>query len=136
MIVVDASIVAAWLLPDEKTEATDAVLRGLKGTGGIAPSILRHEVRNVLLLSDRRKRISDCEADRLLGRFARIPIDDRGPGDDAAVPSLARAHRLRTYGAAYLVLAITSGLPLATLGRALAAAARACGVPLLGPLAP
>ena len=135
MIVDDASMVAAWLLPDEKTEATDAVLRGLEGTGIVAPSILRHEVRNILLLSERRSRIPEGDADVLLGRLAQIAIDGRGPGDDASVLSFARTHRLTAYDAAYLALAVATGLPLATLDRALAAA-RARGVSLLGPLAP
>ncbi|WP_237479995.1 type II toxin-antitoxin system VapC family toxin [Lichenibacterium dinghuense] len=136
MIVVDASMVAAWLLPDEKTEATDAVLDALDGTAGIAPSILRHEVRSILLLSERRKRLPVGDAEVLLGRFSQIAIDDRGPGNDAEVLLLARAHRLTPYDAAYLALAQATGLPLATLDRALGAAARTCGVPLLGPLAP
>lgn len=136
MIVVDASMVAAWLLPDEKTEATDAVLDALDATAGTAPSILRHEVRSILLLSERRRRIGEGEADALLNRFSRIAIHDRGSGDDAGVLLLARAHRLTAYDACYLALAIASGLPLVSLDRALAAAARACSVPLLGPLAP
>ena len=135
-IFVDASTIAAWLLPDEKTEATDAVLLALDGTVAAASSILRHEVRNILLLSERRKRISSAKAVELLARFALIVIDDHGSGDDAEVVALARTHGLTAYDAAYVALALSTGSPLATLDRAMAAAARARGVSILGPLAP
>jgi len=42
--------------------------------------------------------------------------------------SLARAHKLPAYDAAYLELALRLGLPLATLDEDLAAAAAAVGV--------
>jgi predicted nucleic acid-binding protein len=44
----------------------------------------------------------------------------------------SRAHRLTVYDAAYLELARRLDAPLATLDRALAAAARAAAVDLLG----
>lgn len=134
-IVVDASMVVAWLLPDEKSEATDAILLKLDAEPAAAPSILRHEVRNILLQSERRKRISTAKSDELLGRFARIVIDDHGPGDDAAIVVLARTYGLTAYDAAYVALALSIGSPLATLDRAMTFAARACGVSVLGPYA-
>jgi predicted nucleic acid-binding protein len=45
--------------------------------------------------------------------------------------ALARSHRLTSYDAAYLELALRRGLPLASRDQALQAAARAEGVPLL-----
>jgi len=45
--------------------------------------------------------------------------------------ALARSHRLSSYDAAYLALALRRGLPLATCNKALQAAARLEGVPLL-----
>ena len=45
--------------------------------------------------------------------------------------ALAREHRLTVYDAAYLELALRADVPLATLDRQLAAAARAAAVPLL-----
>lgn len=47
-----------------------------------------------------------------------------GPGDDTAVVRLSRQHRLSAYDAAYLALALIEQVPLATLFRKLAAAAR------------
>jgi predicted nucleic acid-binding protein len=45
---------------------------------------------------------------------------------------IARAHRLTVYDALYLELAGRRGLPLATLDRELAAAARSVGIEILG----
>ena len=59
-----------------------------------------------------------------------------GAGDGREIASLAFKHGLTTYDAAYLALALDEGLPLATLDKELAAAARAEKVPILGPLAP
>jgi predicted nucleic acid-binding protein len=44
--------------------------------------------------------------------------------------SLAREQNLSVYDAAYLELSIREALPLATRDKALAAAAKRCGVPL------
>jgi predicted nucleic acid-binding protein len=46
--------------------------------------------------------------------------------------ALARRHRLTVYDAAYLELALREVVPLATLDQALAAAAQAEGVSLVG----
>ena len=46
--------------------------------------------------------------------------------------SLAREHRLTAYDAAYLELAMRTGLPLATGDRKLAAAAERVGIALTG----
>ena len=135
-LVVDASIAAAWLLPDEGDEACLSVLGQVKASHGLAPSIFRHEVRNILLLSEKRRRITGTVVAALLVEFAELPIQDCGPGDDADVVALARTHGLTAYDAAYVALALSGGSPLATLDTAMAAAARACGLTLLGPLAP
>jgi predicted nucleic acid-binding protein len=45
--------------------------------------------------------------------------------------ALARSHRLTSYDAAYLELALRRGLPLASRDKGLQAAARTEGVPLL-----
>ncbi|MGI3899736.1 MAG: type II toxin-antitoxin system VapC family toxin [Janthinobacterium lividum] len=134
-IVVDASIAAAWLLPDEGNEAADRVLDQLKASYGIAPSVFRHEVRNILVLAERRKRLGPTETSDLLVELEGLPVLDSGPGDDAEVILLARTYKLTAYDAAYLSLALRAAVPLATLDRALAAAAHTSGVAILGPLA-
>ena len=64
-----------------------------------------------------------------------LPIAVRTADDDLDVLSLARKHVLTAYDAAYLALALAERLPLATLDKRLAQAARAEKAGLLGPLA-
>ena len=47
--VLDASMVAAWLMPDEQTPETDALLDLLRETPALAPDLLRHEIRSLFL---------------------------------------------------------------------------------------
>jgi len=56
---------------------------------------------------------------------------DQMPGE-YAVLTLARRHRLTVYDAAYLELALGEASPLATLDEALASAARAEGLSVIG----
>jgi predicted nucleic acid-binding protein len=66
-------------------------------------------------------------------RLRRLPLEDAGPGQDSAVLGLAIRHRLSACDASYMALAVERALPLATLDRRLAAAARAEHLEVLGP---
>ena len=60
-----------------------------------------------------------------------IVVDESASfGAMGEILSLARDQDLSTYDAAYLELSIREALPLATRDKALAAAAKRCGVPL------
>src|SRR5271156_5155433 len=132
-IVIDASIAAAWLLPEKDSDAAEALIAALSGRPPI-PSLFWHEARNILIMAERRGRIVAGEAAAAMGRLRRLPLEDAGAGSDGAVVALAMAHGLTAYDAAYLALARERGLPLATLDQKLAGAARREGVTLLGPL--
>jgi predicted nucleic acid-binding protein len=67
-----------------------------------------------------------------LQELQRIAVAIDAPPLENQVLGLARQHRLTVYDAAYLELAMREALPLATLDTALADAARAEGVPLIG----
>lgn len=133
--VVDASMAAAWVLPDERSALADDLLDRIEAEAGLVPSIFWHEVRNVLLKVERSGRGRPAATDAALRRLKQLPLsiaEDRG---DAAVMTLARRHNLTAYDAAYLDVAIGSALPLATADRRLAAGAKAGGVIVLGPYA-
>lgn len=132
--VVDASMAAAWMLPDEHSPATDAILQKLLGTVAEVLPLFWHEARNVLLMAERRGRIGSGEAIQFMDRLRRLPLEDAGAGLDDIVLGLATTHGLSVYDAAYLALAVEAALPLATLDRKLATAARGMSVALLGPL--
>jgi predicted nucleic acid-binding protein len=130
-VIVDASIVAAWLLPDETNVLGESVLARLESEDAFAPDLLWHEIRNVLITASRRKRIDENEILPLLQRLADIPLQNAGPGDNIEIVRLAQAHLLSAYDAAYLALAVLRKLPLATADKRLAAAARAEAVTLV-----
>lgn len=132
MFVLDASVVASWCFPDEFAPNAEAALRRIARETALAPALLWFELRNVLLMGERRNRLSEAQTTSFLKYMGELPVEvDREP-DDGVVLSLARTYRLSVYDAVYLELAQRKGLPLATLDNALMAAARAGKVPLVG----
>ncbi len=126
--VVDASIAGAWLLPDEENALAEQAMARLAEEDAMAPDLLRHEIRSILLSAEKRDRISADFVHSALARFRGLPLRFAGPSDDTEVVRLSRKYRLSAYDAAYLALALLEHLPLATLDRRLAEAARAEGV--------
>jgi predicted nucleic acid-binding protein len=131
--VVDASIAGAWLLPDEDDALAEQAMARMAEEDAVAPDLLRHEIRSILLSAERRGRISDDFVHSALARFRGLPLQLAGPGDDTEVVRLSRKYRLSAYDAAYLALALLQKLPLATLDHRLAEAARAEGIAIFGP---
>jgi predicted nucleic acid-binding protein len=91
-------------------------------------------MRNLMLLAHRRGRLSRAKLREVIAELGAVPVRDCGPGDDDEIVDLAMKHDLTAYDAAYLGLALRERLPLATLDRKLATAARAENVLVLGPL--
>lgn len=132
MFVVDASILASWCFPDELHPRAETAFRHIATQSAVVPALLWFELRNVLLMGERRNRLTEAQTTRFLKYVSELPIEvDRNP-DEGIVLSLARSYRLSVYDAAYLELAQRKALPLATLDNALMNAARAENVLLLG----
>ncbi|HEY1941818.1 MAG TPA: type II toxin-antitoxin system VapC family toxin [Roseiarcus sp.] len=112
--VADASIVAAWLLPDEDDPLSRAALQALRRDKVIAPAILWFEVRNVLIVSERRGRLDEERTNTAISILNRLPIEIDGAPNDMQAIRLARRHRLSVYDACYLELTLRTELPLAT----------------------
>ncbi len=133
--VADCSMAMAWLLKDEATTATDEVLDSLgHGAKAIVPALWRWEVSNVLLMAERRKRATKSEVNSHLSLLGSLPIEHDEVATGRAwreTHALAQKHKLTSYDAAYLELAVRRGLPLASLDTALRDAARAEKVELL-----
>jgi predicted nucleic acid-binding protein len=130
--VVDTSVTMAWCFEDESSDHTEAVLERLKQDEAVVPTVWELEVTNVLLVAERRKRISEAQATRFLNLLVQLPIRvDGSPTDLTAVLAAGRRHRLSAYDAAYLVLAERLGIPVATLDGKLSAACRDAGVDLV-----
>ncbi len=130
--VLDASIAACWAFEDEDHPGAALALERIRADEARVPSLWWFEVRNVLLINERRGRISETDTAGFLRDLSRLGVTlDRSP-DEAALLSLARRHRLTVYDASYLELARRDALPLATLDADLACAAQAEGVALVG----
>jgi predicted nucleic acid-binding protein len=129
--VVDASIALSWYLPGETSAVSEAAFARLRDADAIAPMLWWFEIRNTLVISERRKGITPAQTIQILLRLGELPLRLDAARDSETVFALARAHGLTVYDAAYLELAVRLAIPLATLDRALAAVAPAAGVELL-----
>jgi predicted nucleic acid-binding protein len=131
-LVIDASVVAAWHFPDERNAQGDSILARLESDRARMPALWWFEIRNVLLIGERRGRTAREHTERFLEFLRGLPIELAPLPDEVAVVSLARQHQLSFYDATYLELAQRENIALATIDRALARAATAEGVLLIG----
>lgn len=130
-VVIDASFMLAFVFDDEQSPELTDQGRKVSVYGAIVPRHWQLEIANGVLMSVRRQRIDPAKAATILATLARIRVSIDAPDPATAwtvTYALAAQHRLTVYDAAYLELAIRRGLPLASLDRALLAAARASGV--------
>lgn len=130
--VIDASVTASWLLPDETDARAERAYALLDTDFALVPGLWWFELRNVFIVNERRGRIDRAKTQRALRLLASLPIQLDRAAEQTALLALARRHRLTVYDAAYLELAQREGVPLATLDDELARAARAENVTLIG----
>ena len=124
----DASIAVRWLIAGDGGEEAQAVLDRLRVSGAIVPQLWHYEVRNALLVAERRTVIPRQAAVLRIRTLSGLPIaTDREAALDQAM-ELAVTCGVSYYDALYLELACREALPLATLDRRLIAAATAAGV--------
>ncbi len=116
---------------DEDHPIADLALAELGTGSAVVPPIWWYEMRNSLVLNERRGRISFADCIQFLRELNHLQIEVAGLGDGDEVMDLSRKHGLSVYDAAYLALAIREELPLASLDRPLQAAARSAGVEIL-----
>ena len=129
--VLDASIAACWAFQDEQHPDADMALRQIRTEEAVVPCLWWFEVRNILVVNERRQRITMADSAAFLLHLSRLRVRvDRLP-DEGSILRLARTHRLSVYDAAYLELAQREGLALATLDGDLQKAAAGEGVSLL-----
>ncbi len=129
--VLDASLALQWFLEDEADRKYSlGVLASLTEKRALVPVLWCYEVGNGLLMAYRRKRISLDQVDGYLTRLKALPIDaaQPNPSEIFALLALAHKHGLTNYDAAYLAVALSSNLPLATTDNELRRAAASAGV--------
>ncbi|HEY5230790.1 MAG TPA: type II toxin-antitoxin system VapC family toxin, partial [Galbitalea sp.] len=62
MFVIDTSLAMAWCFEDEATPPTEAVLDRLREDQAVVPAIWPLEIANVLLVAERRGRLTEAQA--------------------------------------------------------------------------
>ena len=132
--VLDHSVTMSWGFPDEASEATDRLRESMIEGRAFVPALWLVEVGNVLLTATRRGRITADEWPRICVSLEALPIEIEPVSTSRAwgvALEFAREHRLSSYDATYLELAVRMQLPLAPLDQALGAAARAEGLDVL-----
>ena len=132
--VIDNSVVMTWCFKDETSQYADAILDSLEIVTGFVPSIWPLEVGNVLLVAERNRRLSEADSTRFISLLTELPIIVEQEPPERMIKeifALARKHRLSSYDASYLDLAMRKGLPIATLDKNLIAAAKRSKVPIV-----
>lgn len=134
MLVLDCSVLVAWVMPDESSAYAHAVRDAMAKyrIPVLAPPLFFLEAINVLAVMQRRQRISQTQAEQSLQLLTHLPItiDTESVAISVAmrVRELMHQHQLTAYDASYLELSLRRNLPLSTLDKALRRAAEAEGV--------
>ena len=129
--VIDASVAIVWFLPDETNPIADKALIQLDAVKAYVPDLFWHEMRNVLMICFRRKRLTSAEVWHSMHRLEQLDIVTAMSASGDQILTLANRHNLTAYDAAYLAVAMDMRLPLATLDKQLSTAAAREGLPLL-----
>jgi len=115
--VLDASVALSWCFPGptEDTAYSRRILRELATYDAIVPDVWAFDVANGIFVSySKRKRISDRQIADYLELLKALPIrvEPQGLWANVNLESLARSQNLAAYDAAYLDLALRTGLPI------------------------
>lgn len=132
-LILDSSVALSLAFEDEFDEYSSHVFETIRQHGALVPQLWFLEVANILSSGVKRSRITDSDARRFLSLLAAQPIqafEEKSPGAAEEYYTLSRRFLLTAYDAAYLRLALSSGLPLASKDKALNHAAKAAGIVL------
>ena len=135
--VLDASVTAAWLLPDEATEQTRRLYAMIRRdqVEPQAPNLWQWECANILANGVRRRRIPTEAIEGLWAVLEavrhRVELHELAPPQHKAALGIAMDAGLSACDAGYVWLARSLNLPLATFDKKLLAAAPSCGVKIL-----
>jgi predicted nucleic acid-binding protein len=77
-LVIDASVVAAWAFEEEHANAELAFTR-VRMEEAFVPALWWYELRNVLLVGERRGRLAELETARFLRYISRLRLVWIGP---------------------------------------------------------
>ena len=122
-LVVDASIVLAWLLPDEREVTVNRIFAAYrqKKSHIFAPKLITYELMNGLKSAILRKRIDWLKARQIIKVFKQMKFEliDQN-GEEETIMKLANKLSLSVYDAAYVSLSRKFKLKLLSLDKKLA----------------
>jgi predicted nucleic acid-binding protein len=139
LIVLDASIAAAWLLAERPLSVGAELFSAHPDLSIVVPSHWPLEISNTLRTHLKAGRISISDFHDIMDKFdlltisvqRSIDLDEIGP-----LAQFALTHGLTAYDAAYVQLALQHNATLATLDHAMRVAAGALNIALLPAAAP
>lgn len=127
--VIDSSVAVASCLRDEQYhDIAQRTLERLEPRKCLVPIFFWSEVRNVLIVAERRGRISRGSAGLLVVQLRELDLLTDVDQVDADVIVLARDHNLAGYDAEFLETAIRRNARLVTFDKKLLSAAKRAGV--------
>jgi len=135
--VLDASVTAAWLLPDEASEHTRRLYGRIRRdeVEPQAPNLWQWECANILANGVRRGRIPPSSVEGLWNVLEavrhRVELHELAPAQLKAALAVAMDAGLSACDGGYVWLARSLNLPLLTFDQRLAQAASSCGVRVL-----
>ncbi|WP_113167311.1 type II toxin-antitoxin system VapC family toxin [Hyphomicrobiales bacterium] len=129
--VVDASVAAGWFIADEANPYSNHVLKASMALGAVVPDLFWHEMRSLLTIAARRKRIVLEDVATSMTRLRELEITTVTGQEDGRILELIARYQLSAYDAAYLALSLEENLELATLDKQLIAAAPSAGCSLV-----
>lgn len=133
--VMDSSVALSWCFLDEATPATRKLLARMGDEAALVPGWWFVELTNVLALAEQKGRITSAQVAEFISLIEsfNLEIDSEAPQRSFTdLLPLCRTHKLTSYDAMYLDLAVRRQLPLATLDEPLRTAASKLAVKLLG----
>jgi len=131
MIVIDASLMLAWLFKNKNDDYAVKSLRRFER--GFAPSFWTMEVMNGLIVARRKGRMTPAVLRSYFADIDNFPITVEGALFGCVkedILNLALKHKMSAYSATYLELAMRRGLPLGTLDERLREACAKERVPI------
>jgi hypothetical protein len=90
-LVLDSSV-GCWCFPDETSPVVDAAFDQLGTDQAIVPVLWWFEVRNVLVVNERRGRIDPPASAAFLADLEKLPIHYEREVESETIVALARAH--------------------------------------------
>jgi predicted nucleic acid-binding protein len=133
--IVDASVAFAWVYQGQATPETDHLLKEVAaGATVIVPALWFLEISNILLIAQRRHRLTTGQRRAALEKLTamQFTVDEEGTRHAFGKTSeLAEKYGLTIYDATYLELALRRSLPLASRDETLRNATRRCGLKAL-----